>query len=442
VPGKPEPSPSDSSEFESAAVPDDEVEAVLPIDVVETEPDAVEAQPDLVDIEPSAVENEPLMVESEPAVVAIPPCEEPTATESSVDQEPAFHEAAAEAATHAAPDVGPSSTPDAADSELWKEQAEAFARLAGEGLDAIERDAVVAAERNDFHNVWRQVRELGEGIRTAPSISGPDRIRLQRRLNSIVRGVRESQRALQRESQAVFDELSASLQLAEDSVAEASSIADLEEVRADLGLLRDRITGLPPTFPRGRRSQLWNRWQTVNRTNWSALVERWTANEEALGATLDEAERALEAGNLRGARDAVRALHAAMTETPVSQRGARSLRGRANAIWQRAAERGREQQAQYLNSLRGRMGRWRAAMERLEQRRAHLESQEEQLQRQADSAQTDIAHALAVGQLAEIRKMIEAVQRDSRALHQQIAEAEERLADRPDEVPTPSESTP
>jgi hypothetical protein len=325
------------------------------------------------------------------------------------------------------------------DGDAWKEQADLFARMAGEGLDAIERDAAAAQESGDFREVWRQIRELGEGIRTAPAIASPDKIALQRRLNAIVRAVRESQRALQRESQSVVDELNASLQLAAESISEATSVTDLEEVRADLALLRERVTALPPSFPRARRSQLWERWQELNRAAWSALVERWSAGEAELGTRLDDVEALLEAGQVRPAREAIRAFHEAMAAAPVSHRGARTLRGRANALWQRAAERGREQHEQYLSGLRGRLRRWRNVMRQNEHRREQLQGQSETLERQAATAHTEIAHALAVGQLAELRRAMTALDRESQSLAEQIADAEARLAEHGDSETTASE---
>jgi hypothetical protein len=204
-------------------------------------------------------------------------------------------------------------------------------------------------------------------------------------------------------------------------------VGEIEEARADLAVIRERMSALPEQFPRELKSRLWTAWQDTNRVVWQRLTELWRANEQQLAGRLDEAERLLDGGQVRPARDVIKAFQTARSELPVSHQVARALRARANALWQRSREVGRARHEQYLAGLARRLEHWRYLQRRAERELAALQVEIAMRERDMASATTDVGHALAAGRLHEAQRAQEQQERERRALAAQIAEAESRL---------------
>jgi vacuolar-type H+-ATPase subunit H len=310
------------------------------------------------------------------------------------------------------------------DSETWKREAEEFAQRTNEALDLLEQEIQSMSSGGSYRAIWERVRSLGESIRLAPAISSVDKIELQRRLNTLVRGLREQQRAFNRQNEADRAEIESRLQLVGEVVEEARGIPDLEEARADLTLIRERITGLSPSFPRAIRTQLWNMWQEINHRAWDRLTTFRQANEDELSRMLDGAHEQIKRHQTRAARDTIRAFHARMSESEVSRKAEKSLRARANELWQTAAEQGREQREHYLAGARQRLSRYLNEVRRNERTREQLVNRVAAMEQQVSNVTTGMGHALARGQLAEAQKALEKLDAETTRVKKQIRELE------------------
>lgn len=315
------------------------------------------------------------------------------------------------------------------DPESWEDRAQVFARSTSEALDALQREIGALPAEGTFRTVWERVQLLGDAIGTAPAIASPDKIALQRRLNTLVRELRERQRAFHRDVEGTRGEIHSRLSLARDTLADAEVTAEVQEVRADLALLRDRITGLPSTFPRSARSQLWSNWQETNRLAWDRLSALWASQEAALGEILDAAEEQVRRRQTRAARDTIKAFHDRLAEVEISHRSARTLRQRANELWQTAAERGREQREHYLAATRRRLERLRRAVRDREFQRTQLQSRVLDLERHVSTTSTGVGHALARGQLAEAQRALRDADRDLVQMRTEIHALEETIGE-------------
>jgi hypothetical protein len=313
------------------------------------------------------------------------------------------------------------------DSETWKREAEEFAQRTNLALDTLEGEIQSMSTGGSYKAIWERVRSLGESIRIAPAISSVDKIDLQRRLNTLVRGLREQQRAFNRQNEADRTEIESRLQLVAEAVEEAHTIPDIEEARSDLTLIRERITGLSSSFPRVARTQLWNMWQEVNHAAWDTLTSFRQANEAELSRMLDEGHEQIERRQTRAARDTIRAFHSKMAELEVSRKAEKALRARANELWQTAAERGREQREHYLEGARQRLSRCLNEVRRNERTREQLVGRVAVMEQQVSNVTTGMGHALARGQLAEAQRALEKLDSETARLKKQILELEATL---------------
>lgn len=313
------------------------------------------------------------------------------------------------------------------DSDSWRREADEFARMTNAALDVLEEEIQSMSRGGSYRAIWERVRSLGESIRLAPAISSVDKIELQRRLNTLVRGLREQQRALNRQNEADRAEIESRLQLVGEAVGDAHGIPDIEEARADLTLIRERITGLSPSFPRAIRTQLWNMWQEVNHRAWDRLTTFRQANEDELSRMLDEAREQIERRQTRAARDTIRAFHTRMSESEISRKAEKALRARANELWQTAAERGREQREHYLAGARQRLSRYLNEVRRNERTREQLAGRVVAMEQQVSNVATGMGHALARGQLAEAQKALEKLDAETARVKIQIRELEVTL---------------
>jgi chromosome segregation ATPase len=309
------------------------------------------------------------------------------------------------------------------DPDDWEKQADAVAAELGQEVDSLKTTWPGPGE--SFRPFWTRVKELNERIRTAPAIKLDDKLELHQRVNELCHKARGEQRERIEQQQALEARVADGLLLASESLAEARTISGIQEVRADLALLRSQIELASFQL---RRSGLWDRWQELNRAAWERLNELWSENESVLVTILDEAATKAERGDARGAKEAVKRFHATSSELECSHRGLRSMRTRAHEVWKKADEVGREKHARYLEQAAGRVERWRQAQARRHRQRASIEHDLAVLQRELDRASTGVGQALLRGQIEERRKALAALESEEQDLQRQIEDTEREIS--------------
>lgn len=307
--------------------------------------------------------------------------------------------------------------------EDWEKQADAVAAELGQEVDGLEANWPGSGE--SFRPFWASVKDLNERIRTAPAIKLDDKLQLHHRVNELCHRARSEQREQIEQQQAVEARLSEGLDLAREALEDARTISGVQEVRADLALLRSQIES---ASPRLRRSGLWERWQEINRAAWELLNGLWTDNERVLATILDEASSRADRGDARGAKETIKRFHAASSELECSHRELRALRARAHEVWKKADEVGREKHARYLEQAAGRIERWRLAQARRNRQRASIERDLVVLQRELDRASTGVAQAMLRGQIEERRKALASLESEEQDLQRQIEDTERALS--------------
>lgn len=309
------------------------------------------------------------------------------------------------------------------EAEEWERQADAAAAGLGQEIDRLEVDWPGPSQ--SFRQFWATVKDLNERIRTAPAIKLDDKLQLHHRVNELCHRARAEQRERLEQLQALEARLAEGLDLARESLDEARTIPGIQEVRADLALLRSQLESASPQL---RRSGLWERWQELNRGAWDRLNQLWSQNGSVLGAILDEANLKVERGDARGAKETIKHFHSVSSELECSHRDLRTLRGRAHDIWKKADDVGREKHARYLEHAAGRLERWRQAQARRNRQRASIERDLTVLARELDRASTGLAQALIRGQIEERSKALAALESEERDLQRQIEETERSLS--------------
>ncbi len=309
------------------------------------------------------------------------------------------------------------------DAELWEQQADAAAAALAAEVDGLE--AAWPGQMESFRTFWTTVKDLNERIRTAPAIKLDDKLQLQHRVNELCHQARGEQRQRAEQLREVESKLLEGLGLAQENLAEADAIPAVQEVRADLALLRSQIESSSAQL---RKTGIWERWQEINHAAWTRLTELWSENERTLAVALDEAEAQIQHLDARQAKEAIKRFHAASSELECSHRALKSMRSRAHEIWKRADEIGREKHARYLEQAAGRVERWRQSQARRRQQRASIERDIALLERQLDRASSGVGQAMLRGQIEERRKALSALQTEERQIDRQIEDVERDLA--------------
>lgn len=309
------------------------------------------------------------------------------------------------------------------EAEVWEQQADAAALALSEEVDRLE--GRWPEPTDSFRAFWSSVKDLNERIRTAPAIKLDDKLRLQHRVNELCHRARTEQRQRVERQRALESKLAEGLDLAQETLAESTTLPAVQEVRADLALLRSQIESASAQL---RRSGIWERWQEINHAAWTKLTELWAENERVLAEVLDDAEARVQRSDARGAKDTIKRFHAASADLECSHRALKALRGRAHEIWKRADEIGREKHARYLEQAAGRVERWRQAQGRRQRQRAGIEREITLLERQLDRSLTGVGQALLRGQIEERRKALAALQTEEQELERQIQSVERALA--------------
>lgn len=309
------------------------------------------------------------------------------------------------------------------DAELWEQQADATAAALRHEIEEIEE--VWPAPTENFRSFWSRIKGLNERIRTAPAIKLDDKLQLQHRVNELCHRARTEQRERVERLVELEAKLEEGLLLAQETLSDATTIPEVQAVRADLALIRSQIESSSAPL---RRTGLWERWQEINHAAWTRLTNLWDVNERTLSAILDEAATRAQASDARGAKDAIKRFHATSAELECSHRELKSLRSRAHDIWKAADDIGREKHARYLEQAAGRVERWRQAQARRHHQRTSIERDIALLERQLDRSSTGVGQALLRGQIEERRKALAALASEEQELERQIENVERSLA--------------
>jgi len=309
----------------------------------------------------------------------------------------------------------------------WEAQAEHNVTELSQELDGLESDFWPVRPQGSFRNFWERSSALSQRIRTTPAITLDDKIGLQTRLAELVGRAREDQRQLQQENAAQKTDLREHLALASESLADATTISELQEIRADLALARESIARLGTGFPRADRTAIWEEWQGVNQAAWERLNQLWSENEQRLEYILDAAQKQLGRGESRPAKESIQSFHAGMTADACSHRAAKRLRSRANVLWEQANAVAREKHTAYLATSQKRIRAWTQSRQRNQGIRENLRSELARLEEQVQGATTGMASALLQGQVDGLRRDLERLEREDQELDRRIQAARETL---------------
>ncbi|HEX8917745.1 MAG TPA: hypothetical protein VF898_04540 [Chloroflexota bacterium] len=315
------------------------------------------------------------------------------------------------------------------EAEEWQSKARETAERLGRLVEDLEARYWPVPVDISFRAFWHDFAALQESIATSTPITSEGKQELQKSAADLSRRLRNEQRARKAEAKHVHAELLERIQLVNEEIAHASSVLDVQQARADLGAIRGRLSDASG-LNREQRSELWNVWQTCNQESWNILNDLWLRNEEALGAFLDEAQKSLEGDNVRGAREHIRAFHAAAISCECSHAAMRRLRSRATALWRDADSAARRKHETYVSQASARLGRWKALLARQDRARSELEDELRTLERRADEARTDVAAALFRGQLAERQRFHSHLQQECVELRKKIESVELSLVNR------------
>lgn len=306
----------------------------------------------------------------------------------------------------------------------WQQLADRVAGGLSQEIVALEQEFWPEPPGGSFRAFWTGIRDLNERVRTAPAIKLDDKLALQHRINELCQRARQAQRALQQRRDAEKQELLDAIALAAETLSEVVAVAAVQEVRHELAALRQRITSLDAMTRREDRQQIWEAWQRTNQAAWERLNAMWEDNERGLTTLLDRAEDYVKAGEPRPAKDCIKSFHAAVPTLECSHRAIRSLRIRANDLWQAADAVAREKHAAYLANVARRIRYWQAALQQNERERADLAFQIADLEARAGQAATDVGAALVRGQLAERRRALANLEAADRDLARQLEAAD------------------
>lgn len=271
------------------------------------------------------------------------------------------------------------------------------------------------------------MRDLQQRSSTAPAIALDDKLGLLERLRAAGHRLRQEQKAARQHASRWRAALVDALHLGDEALAAADSVESVQEVRADLALLRKRIEEEGHSVDRATRETVWNHWQETNQRAWQALNDRWNENEEHLRTVLEDARSRVRAGDPAAARERIRTFHASVAEHECSHRALRELRGLAATLWAEAEDLSRSKRESYRRWAGQRLEGWRRARERLSRERRTIEAEIEALERQAAGTPTDVGAALLRGRLAERRKALDDLDLENRTLADQIERVEASL---------------
>lgn len=305
----------------------------------------------------------------------------------------------------------------------WEELADRVAAQLHKAISHLEEEVWPLPVDRFGQAFWPRVRELNERVWTAPAIKLDDKLALHRRLNELCQRARHHQKSLQQQAAQQRDELCDAIGLVRETLDGDLSIGEVQEMRADLAALRDRLKSGESALRRMDQQQIWGAWQETNQLAWRRLNQRWKENEQMLAALLDEAQARLAAGDSRSTKERIKAFHLSSGVHECSHQTLRALRSRASSLWQEANARARERHQAYVEHARKRLDSWTVTQQRNARRLSDIAEEIAKLEQQAGTAPTDVAAAMARGQIAERRRALAEVEAVNRALEQRISSA-------------------
>lgn len=272
--------------------------------------------------------------------------------------------------------------------------------------DAIQRlEIVLTGGPASYGRLWQALGDLQKRVSTSGLIA-VEEAQLQARLRTLSTHLRAAQKDARKRANEWKSDLLASIDLASEAVAGTSTARELHEARSDLAVIRERFEQEAQSVERAARETVWDAWQAANRAVWNALTHEWEGNRTVLEAVLDRAADSLAQGQVRGAREQIRAFHASLLVHECSHETLRELRERANRLWQQADELGRQKHEKYLANAARRLERWNRTRDLLEQTCRSIQEEIRLLERQAPAAGTDVGAALLRGRLAERKQAL------------------------------------
>jgi hypothetical protein len=296
-----------------------------------------------------------------------------------------------------------------------------------DAVSALEGDLCVASTRTEFDALFKRGQELAQRVATDVGLGPQERAAVEDHLRDILHRARADYDARRAQSAEGLRQARERVSLASDSLAEAQSVADVQEIRADLRLTREGLQTAGAGSARDDQAQTWSLWQATNQAAWGRLNELWTENEQALRTLLDAAQTDVEAGNPRAAKERIKSFHAMARTRECSHDAMKTLRRQAQQLWDDATRAAEQKHEAYLLVARRRLDHLRSLLGRSEQARARIEEDMRQLRDQLGRAQTDVAAALIRGQLEQREKEIRRFTAEGEVLARRIADTERSL---------------
>ncbi len=288
----------------------------------------------------------------------------------------------------------------------------------------LEGQLIAAETKPQFDALFKRAQEFAQQIEGDGRLGAQERAAVDQHLRELLLRARVDYDRNRDAARSALMETADRLTLSIESVEEAESAAQVQEVRTDLRLIRESLKSASAWAPRDVQARVWDQWQGANQAAWAKLNECWSRNEGALSAVLERAESAMERGNPRAAKVQIKQFHELAKGAEGSHASMKQLRGRARQLWDRATAASKEQHEAYVVIARKRLDHLRTLAERAAQTRMRIEMEVGELESDLQQAQTDVAAALLRGRLEARRKELRQVDSESAGLLRRIEEAE------------------
>jgi hypothetical protein len=295
---------------------------------------------------------------------------------------------------------------------------------AAEAVSALEGELVAAQTRSQFEVLFRRGQTLAQQIELDESLGPHERAAVEQHVRDVVRRARMDYDRHRAQATSILAANTDRMNLALETLAEADTVAVVQEVRADLRLVREAMQGASAWAARDAQNRSWELWQRANQAAWDRLNELWKQNELGLAAHLDRAEAELGRGNPRGAKLEIKAFHELAKASGTSHATMKSLHSRARELWDRSTAASKERHEAYVVIARKRLDYMRTLLGKAKQNRQRIEADIAMIEANLQTAQTDVAAALLRGQLQERRKELRRLDSETNGLMQRISEAE------------------
>lgn len=270
--------------------------------------------------------------------------------------------------------------------------------------------------------IWTTVGQLDHDIAHAPAILLEDRVQLQQELQQCKWDLRRRQTERESAARERFAALTDALDLAAEGLQESIHSSQLQDVHADLTLLREQLDNARSILNRGQRQQLWDRWQTLNTNTWQSMQESKQARLTELAAYLDAAQEHLAARRPQDAKASIKQFHAAAQAVGATRGPLEELRVQARRLWDESTELGAEKHRNHVQWLQNKIRQAEREKQQLSAQHKRAAGLLQALQDQMGEQTTAVGAALLRGQLA-------ARQRDVRDAHVRLRRAEREIED-------------